>query len=137
MRVSWRDGLATLFVGVGVLLYALWLAGVEVAGVSGVRALGAVILGLGLAASVIAVVYGVGAGLLRASKVYLAVASGLGLLALVAGVAVLVTTNEAWLGVLVAATVVLWLMATARHALIREQVSVGARRPNDHVAKAA
>lgn len=118
MRVSWRDGLATLFVGVGALLYGLWLAGAEVAGVSGTKAVGAIILGLGLAASVIAVVYGVGAGLLHASKTYLVIASLIGLAALVAGVAVLVTANEIWLGTLMAATVVLWLISTVRHAMI-------------------
>ena len=120
MRISWRDGLATLFVGVGASLYVLWLAGVEVAGLSGVKAVGAVILGLGLAASVIAVVYGVGAGLLHASKTYLVIASLIGLAALVAGVAVLVTANEIWLGTLMAATVVLWLMSTVRHTLIAD-----------------
>ena len=118
MRVSWRDGLATLFVGVGVLLYVLWLTGAEVAGVSGIKAVGAVILGLGLAASMIAVVYGVGAGLLHVSKTYLAIASFIGLIALVAGVAVLVTANEIWLGTLMAATVVLWLISTVRHVMI-------------------
>lgn len=114
MRLSWRDGLATVFVGVGAGLYILWLAGIEVAGP---RVLAAVVLGLGLAASLTAVVYGVGAGLLHASKVYLVVASLIGLAALVAGVMAVVAVNEPMLAVLVATTVALWLMSTVRHAV--------------------
>ncbi len=114
MRLSWRDGLATVFVGVGTTLYVLWLAGAELAGP---RVLAGVVLGLGLAASMIAVVYGVGAGLLHASKMYLAVTSLIGLAALVAGVLALVAVNEAMLAVLVVATVSLWLMSTIRHAV--------------------
>jgi formate/nitrite transporter FocA (FNT family) len=130
MRVSWRDGLATLFVGVGACFYVSWLSGAEVTGVSGTKVVGAVILGLGLAASVTAVVYGVGAGLLHASKTYLVIASLVGLTALVAGVAVLVTANEIWLGALMGATVVLWLISTVRHAMIAR----GDRASNDAAA---
>lgn len=114
MRLSWRDWLATVFVGVGTVLYVLWLAGVEVAGP---RVLAGVILVLGLAASVTAVVYGVGAGLLQASKVYLVGASVFGLAALVAGVMALVEINEPMLAVLVIANVALWLMSTIRHGM--------------------
>ena len=114
MRLSWRDGLATVFVGVGAVLYVLWLAGIEVAGP---RVLAGVVLGLGLAASITAVVYGFGAGLLCASKVYLAVASLIGLAALVAGIMALVAVNEPMLAVLVVATVVLWMMSTVRHVI--------------------
>lgn len=114
MRFSWRDGLATVFVGVGTVLYLLWLAGVEVAGP---RVLAGVVLVLGLAASATAVVYGVGAGLMKASKVYLIVASVFGLAALIAGVMALVDVNEPALAVLVIANVALWLMSTVRHGM--------------------
>lgn len=114
MRLTWRDGFATLFVLTAVLLYGLWLAGVAVFGLDA-RGVGAVVLGLGLAASITAVVYGVGAGLLRANKAYLVVASLIGSVALVSGVVALKDANESALGVLVAATVALWLMATIRH----------------------
>ena len=117
MRLTWRDGLATVFVGVGVSAYALWEGGVTIFGFSSASSVGLLILGLGLAASLIAVVYGVGAGLLQARKSYLAIASLGGLTALVAGVGVLLTGNEGWLAVLVAATAVLWLMSTIRHAM--------------------
>lgn len=115
MRLTWRDGLATVFVGVAAIVYALWLAGIEVFGM-GVRGVGGVVLGLGVAASVTAVVYGVGAGLLRVSKVYLVIASFIGLIAFAAGVVALVNESELMLGVLVVSTVALWMMATVRHA---------------------
>ena len=78
------------------------------------------VFGLGLAASVTAVVYGVGAGLLRASKMYLTIASLMGLVALMAGVIALMNVNEAMLAALVAATVALWAMSTVRHLLATE-----------------
>ena len=117
MRLSWRDGLATAFVGIGAVLYILWWSGVEVLGP---RAIAGVVFGLGLAASVTAVVYGVGAGLLRASKLYLAIASLIGLVALIAGVIAIANVNEAMLATLVAATVVLWAISTVRHMLATE-----------------
>jgi hypothetical protein len=117
MRLTWRDGLATVFVFVAVLLYVSWLTGMEVLGTSSAHIVGGVVLGLGLAASVTAVVYGVGAGLFRASKAYLAIASMIGLAALVAGVIALVSGNEMMLGALVFATAALWAMSTVRHML--------------------
>ncbi|MGZ6545658.1 MAG: hypothetical protein ACXVEI_10130 [Actinomycetota bacterium] len=118
-RLTWRDGLATVFVGLAALVYIPWLAGTKVLGM-GVRGLGIVVLALGLAASVTAVVYGVGAGLLRASKLYLAIASLVGILALVSGVITLVSANEPMLDLLMVATAVLWAMATVRHAVATE-----------------
>lgn len=134
MRLSWRDALATVFVGIGAGLYILWLAGIEVAGP---RLLAGMILGLGLAASVTAVVYGVGAGLLHASKVYLAVASVLGLVALVAGLMAVVAVNEPMLAVLVIATVALWLMSTVRHGLSAARPAAEVRTLHHPVSKAA
>jgi hypothetical protein len=116
MRLTWRDALATVFVLMAVAVYALWLAGVEVFGMSSVRAIGLVVLGLGLAASVVAVVYGVGAGLLDASRIYLVVTSLLGLGALIAGVVVLAAESEPMLAALVIATGAMWILATVRHA---------------------
>ena len=137
MRITWRDGVATVLVAIAVVLYVLWLAGIEVVGASSVKALGAVILGLGLVASVIAVVYGVGRWAGCPPRVYLAMASAIGLLALVAGVAVLVTANEVWLGTLVAATVVLWPMATVRHAMLAEEGAAEAAETSEQLRRAA
>jgi hypothetical protein len=111
-RLTWRDGVATVLVGAGVVLYLLWLSGAEFVEP---RMLAGIVLGLGLAASLIAVVYGVGAGLLQAPKVYLAIASLLGLVALVAGIIAVTSINETMLATLVAATFTMWLMSTVRH----------------------
>ena len=118
MHLTWRDALATVFVLAAAVLYLLWLAEIEVLGMSSPRAIGGVVMGLGLAASITAVVYGVGAGLMQASKVYLAVTSLIGLGALVAGIMVIVDANEPMLAALLIATVVLWLVSTVRHVLI-------------------
>jgi hypothetical protein len=114
MRFSWRDGLATVFVAAGGFVYALWLGDIVSVGP---RVVTAIVMGLGLAASVTAVVYGVGAGLLHVSKAYLVAASSIGLTAAVAGVWALAAESQAMLAVLVASTLALWLMATVRHVL--------------------
>jgi hypothetical protein len=107
---------ATLCVAAAALLYIVWLAEEEVLGISGTRALAVMVLLLGLAASVTAVVFGIGEGLLRASTFYLAIASLIGLAALVAGIIVLVNESRVMLATLVGSTVVLWLISTVRHA---------------------
>jgi hypothetical protein len=116
MRLTWRDVLATVFVLAAAVLYLLWLADIEVLGISSARVVGAIVMVLGLAASVTAVVYGVGAGLLRASKLYLVIASLIGLAALVAGIVTIAAADETMLAVLVIATLVLWAISTIRHA---------------------
>jgi hypothetical protein len=83
--------------------------------------LGLIVLLLGLVASVTAVVFGVGEGLLRAPKLYLTVTSLIGLVALVAGVLVLVNESEAMLATLVGTTVALWMVSTVRHAMAQER----------------
>jgi choline-glycine betaine transporter len=120
MGLSWRDGVATICVAVVGILYAVWRSESEVFGMSSARAIGLTVLLLGLAASVTAVVFGVGEGLLRASKLYLALTSLLGLVALVAGIVVLAKQSEAMLGALVASTCVLWAVSTVRHATGRQ-----------------
>ena len=117
MRLTWRDWVATACVGAAAVIYAVWLSQDEVLGISGARGIGLAVLVLGLVASVTAVVFGVGEGLLRANKLYLALASVLGLVALVAGIVVLVNQNETMLATLVGSTVVLWMISTVRHAI--------------------
>lgn len=134
MHLTWRDGVATVFVGAGVVLYGLWLAGTTVPGFASGRAVAALVFGLGLAASVTAVVYGVGAGLLRAPKTYLVFSSLIGLAALIGGVIALVNGNEAMLATLVGTNGALWLMSTLRHAVTSETRSDAI---NDSVPRAA
>ena len=116
MRLTWRDTVATVCVAAAAVVYALWVAGTEIAGMSGARPVGVVVLVLGLVASVVAVVFGVGEGLLRAPKLYLAITSLIGLAALVAGIIVLVNESEPMLATLVGTTLALWLISTIRHA---------------------
>ncbi len=123
LRLTWRDAVATLLVGAAGLLYVVWLTVTGDPGASGTRLVGALVLGLGLAASFVSVVFGIGAGLFRASKAYLAIASLIGLGALVAGVMTLVNGDAAMLATLVATTLVLWLISTARHMITGERPS--------------
>jgi len=120
MRLTWRDGLATLFVAAAATLYALWQTGTAVAGMS-TRVLGAVVFGLGWAGCMsdqreMASVYGAG-GRRHAPMAYVVVASLLGAVALLSGIMTLVSASETMLAILVAATVALWVLATIRHAM--------------------
>lgn len=82
-----------------------------------------------------AVVYGVG-GRRRAPMTYVVVASLLGFVALVAGIITLVSANETTLAILVATTVTLWAMSTARHATVGERQGTihAIREPLDKAA---
>lgn len=111
-----RDRVATVVVAAGALVYLLWLAGVGSQGETEVRVVGGIVLALGFWASASAVVPGFD-GLLHGSKLYLAITSLLGLGALIAGAMSLVSGSEVALGVLVAATVVLWAASTVRHVI--------------------
>jgi hypothetical protein len=114
MNLQKRDALATGLVAVAVVIYLLWLFDAVPSGMSDVRATGAVILALGFAASAIAVVPTFDQ-LLHGNKAYLAVTSLLGLVALVAGVVMLVGTSEPALAVVMIAMVAMWLIATFHH----------------------
>jgi hypothetical protein len=116
MHLTSRDRLATLFVAIGGIVYVLWLAGVGSEGAQGVRLVTGIVLALGVAASASAVVPGFD-GLLHGSKMYLAGTSLIGLAAFAAGIAALLGGHEAMLGLLVATTVVLWIISTVRHAI--------------------
>ena len=120
MRFGWRDRLASLFVFSGTASYAAWSAGVGSTDDFEVRLLTTIVLLLGVAASASAVVPGF-IGLLHGSKAYLVVTSAIGLGALVAGIAALVSAREEWLAMLVMAMVVLWAISTAHHAVLAEQ----------------
>lgn len=117
MRVSWRDGLATVVTGAAVALYLLWTNGAAAEGMS-VRALSGIVLALGFVgctsdAANMASIYGPDR---TAPMSYTAATSIVGLVALVAGIVAIVGASETALGVLVVAIVALWAIATARHA---------------------
>lgn len=124
MNLQKRDLVATGFVAVAGVIYLLWLVDSLPTAMSSVRAAGAVILALGFAASATAVVPTVDQ-LLHGNKVYLAVTSVLGFVALVAGVVMLVSSSDAALAVVMAAMIAMWLIATIHHSLLARTTTAG------------
>jgi hypothetical protein len=128
MRLTWRDGLATLLVAAAAVLYVLWGTGALMPGVS-TRWMTVIAFALGVVACTanqreLGEVYGATREGPRASGVYIALATALGIVMLVAGILAFVLASEAMLATLVAAMVALWLIATARHALTGRQPSL-------------
>jgi len=121
MRLSVRDGLATVFVAAAAVLYALWDTGAALAGWSA-REAAAVVFVLGFATCVadqkqMAVVYGAAPGQRRPPAAYVVLVSVLGAAALAAGITALVTGSPVAVAALMAAVAGLWAATTARHAL--------------------
>ena len=114
MYLPWRDVVATVCVGIAVLIYGAWLIGFGLPIVGEVSALALAILVLGMIASMSAVVPGF-AELLSGSRVYLAASSLVGAAALAGGLWAFFNRDATALAVLVLATVVLWAMSTWRH----------------------
>jgi len=140
MRLDWRDWVATLCVAAAVAVYGAWLIGAALTAPSEMNFVAGTVLGLGIVASAFAVVPGF-ERLLRGSKSYLVIASLIGLAALVAGMVALVNTSEVMLGVLVAATILLWALATTRHLRASRQAlerqTAGRSGEVDDIGKAA
>lgn len=129
MRLPKRDMIATGLVLAAGVLYLLWAIDAAPPGLSGTRATGVVVLGLGFAASASAVVPGFDQ-LIHGSKMYLAVTSLLGLVAFGAGLQMLLTASELGLGVLMGAMAVLWLIATVHHVSAVEAPATAASAPS-------
>lgn len=119
MKLPRRDRIATGYVGVAVVFYLLWVLDFLPRLMSS-RVVGLVVLALGVAASMTAVVPGFDR-LIHGSKVYLGVTALIGLGASVAGIRLLTNGTESMLHWMVAAMVVLWLVATIRHVTIGER----------------
>jgi hypothetical protein len=129
MRLTWRDGLATLLVAAAATLYALWAGGAVMPGVS-TRWMTVIAFALGMAACTanqreLGEVYGARGGR-RPSGLYIALATALGVVMLVAGILAFVLASETMLATLVAGMVALWLITTARHALTGRHPQLGA-----------
>ena len=121
MRLTIRDGLATMFVAAAAAVYVPWLTGAAMTGWSA-RVIAAVVFGLGFAACLtdqtqMAVVYGATHEGPRQPMAYGMLVSVLGALALVSGAIALVTGNAVMLAALAASMAGLWVIATARHML--------------------
>lgn len=124
MSMSWRDRIATVMVATATLIYLLWLTGF----LGGLTAssVALAVLALGFIASASAVVPGF-AALLSGSRVYLALASIGGLLALACGAVTVMQANEGTLAVLVIATIALWAAATMRHTQVHGPLTAARR----------
>ena len=124
MNLTTRDRIATTFVASAVVIYGLWLAGF--AGGLSAGSIAIAVLVLGVLASISAVVPGFWA-LLAGSRAYLGLASLGGLVAFGSGIATVANATAGTLAVLVGATVVLWFVATLRHATVgqRQGLAVG------------
>jgi hypothetical protein len=114
MRLTWRDGVATLLVGGAVGMYAAYLADAALPLLSGPRVLALAVFALGITTCALA-----GSGM-TSSEGFTRYARWMGRLALVPGLAfpvTLVTGNEIALAVLVGGTAAMWALATVRHAI--------------------
>jgi hypothetical protein len=130
MRLTWRDGLATLLVAAAAVLYALWAAGALMPGVS-TRWMTVIAFALGMAACTanqreLGEVYGATRQGPRPSGLYIALATALGIVMLATGILAFVLASEAMLATLLAAMIAQWLIATARHALTSRHLQLRA-----------
>ena len=119
MRLTWKDGLATVFVGVAVALYGFWMAGTEVLGLTSTRAVSTVVLLLGIAGcytaqSFFAAIYGRGQDT-RPPTPYVVLVTTVGVAALGAAGVALIAGSTVALTILIIALIALWAMATIRH----------------------
>lgn len=120
MRLTWKDGLATVFVAAAVVIFAVWSAGGSVVGISG-RGLVVAIFLLGIAGCYTAqsqfeAVYG-GNGTIRPPMGYVVLVSVVGALATVAGIVALIVGGGLAVTTLLLAMIVMWILSTARHQL--------------------
>lgn len=118
MPLSWRDSLASLFVALGVVIWAAWAIGSGVPGFVEVAPVAIAVLVLGVAASVSAVVPGWGE-LIHGSRAYFGAASAVGVVAAGAGLLAVINGDATALAVLIVTTVALWAMSTVRHLRIQ------------------
>jgi hypothetical protein len=117
MRLGRRDGLATLLVTAAAVLYAMWATGGAMAGMPA-RWMTVIAFTLGVAACTanqreLGEVYGAAPGAPRSPGAYVALATAMGIVMLVAGIVAFVAASETMLATLVAAMVTLWLLSAA------------------------
>lgn len=116
MRLTWHDSAATLLTGLVVVGYALFLAGVDLPLIGSVRGMAAAVLVAGIAGCALGSAEPYHPDSNGWSRGATGTASFVGAVALFAAITAFVTASEFALAVLVGATVVLWVLATLRHA---------------------
>lgn len=120
MKLTWKDGVTTVTMGLVTAAYLAFLLGADMPIVDTVRGTTATVLILGM-------VGGCGfSGLDNTAKTGLSrflvgLASVFGATALTAGIVGLATANTVALAVLFGATAALWFTATARHAFVAKE----------------
>jgi hypothetical protein len=119
MGLTWRDTLATVFMGAIVAIYVAFLNGTHAWLISSARGTAAAVGALGMfGACAISATRDLHTGPQpQGGRAYRASATTGGVVAFVAAVAGLITGSTVALAVLVAVTVALWFIATTRHAL--------------------
>jgi hypothetical protein len=130
MRLTWKDAVSTVFMAAIVVIYVAFLNSTTAWLISSARGAAAAVLVLGIVG---------GCGMSAVAEqyqdkqawAYTSFASVLGGTALVAGVIALITASTVALAILVVATLALWLVATARHALAPPAVADGGRSKHE------
>ena len=120
MRLTWKDGLATVLIALAVLVFVVWSADGAIAGISG-RGLVVAMFLLGVAGcysaqSQFEKVYGAN-GTPRPPMAYVVLISAVGALATVAGIVAMVVDGGLAVPILLLAMIVLWILSTVRHQL--------------------
>jgi hypothetical protein len=119
MRLTWKDAVTTLVVGVNTLVYVLYLQGTDLPIIDSTRGAAATILVLGVfggcALGSAADVYQTHRSV--AQRFYIVLVTLIGITALGGGVAALIGDSAGALGTLYYATIALWFVATLRHVL--------------------
>jgi hypothetical protein len=119
MGLTWKDGVSTLFMGAIAAIYLTFLHGTGLWLISSARGTTVAVFVLGMVGGCMLS----GAGKLYQEqhsavvRAWLVIATCCGVVAFAAAVAGLVSGSTVALGILVAATGVLWFAATLRHAL--------------------
>lgn len=136
MKVTGKDIVTTVFMGAIVAVYVAYVRGVDLPLIASTRGTTAAVLILGIVGGC---AFGT-AGELYAEKerprlmtMFIAVANTLGAVAGIAALIGLITGSELALAILFAATLALWLTATARHIYGScSTPAAGRRRTRDH-----
>lgn len=121
-RLTFKDALATLFTLAAVLVYVLWATETAFTD-TGTRTIALTVFALGFAGCMsnersMASMYAGGSDR-TVSMTYVVTSTLIGFLALVAGLAAMLTGSEAMVATLVVATVTLWILSTVRHVVAR------------------
>lgn len=111
MRLTWKDAAATILVAAIVIPYVGYLVRGEMPFIKDPRGMAGTALILGIAACA------VGASAAQGSSILVKIGNVLGPVALVLGIATLIFETEWLLAGTIGAIVLLWLLATARHAV--------------------